>query len=197
MYTYVCKNCGKEKQAKYKSHMKSFCSHQCANEYSWKQKDKKIKVCTCQRCGKEFEVKAYDHRLTHGEIKYCSKQCANEALKRGKIIKCKCCGKDFYSTRHEFCSKECVSNYRSEHSPHKPYYENGYIVIHKRGYNKKGNAKQHRLVMEEYLGRQLSPNEVVHHINGDKTDNRVENLMVMSRDEHSKLHREMEKENSL
>ncbi len=45
----------------------------------------------------------------------------------------------------------------------------------------------HRLVMEEKLGRPLTKDEVVHHINGDKKDNRPENLAVMSFSEHSRM----------
>ncbi len=46
----------------------------------------------------------------------------------------------------------------------------------------------HVLLMEEILGRPLKENEVVHHINEDKLDNRPENLMVMDRAEHNALH---------
>lgn len=48
---------------------------------------------------------------------------------------------------------------------------------------------EHRVVMENILNRPLLGNEVVHHINGDKTDNRPENLQVMSQSDHGKLHR--------
>ena len=46
----------------------------------------------------------------------------------------------------------------------------------------------HRYIMESHIGRKISFNEVVHHINGDKTDNRIENLEIMDRSMHSRNH---------
>jgi len=46
----------------------------------------------------------------------------------------------------------------------------------------------HRIIAEQKIGRPLTDDEVVHHINGDIQDNRPENLQVMSREEHGRLH---------
>jgi hypothetical protein len=51
---------------------------------------------------------------------------------------------------------------------------------------------EHQAVMEDHLGRSLSPSEIVHHINGDRLDNRIENLLVLSRSAHKTLHAQLE-----
>ena len=195
LHEYICKNCGVVKEAKYESQKKQFCSHKCANSYRNKHAPKIRGSVTCQTCGKLFEVFLGDSRLKNGGVKYCSKKCSSEAQRTGSVVKCKQCGKEFYTTRNEFCSHRCANDYKSETADKKLYKENGYLVKHIRGYNKKGNAKLHRLVMEEHLGRKLESGEVVHHINGDITDNRIENLRVMTIGEHSSMHRKQEKAN--
>lgn len=52
----------------------------------------------------------------------------------------------------------------------------------------KKTRDEHRLVMEAHLGRPLLSNEVVHHINKDCKDNRLENLQLISLSDHTKQH---------
>ncbi len=49
-------------------------------------------------------------------------------------------------------------------------------------------VKQHRRLLEQHLGRRLYPAEIVHHINGNRQDNRIENLEIKTKGEHSKHH---------
>lgn len=63
-----------------------------------------------------------------------------------------------------------------------------------RGYKKRINSKDvHRYVYENYIGRKLNRNEIIHHVNLVKTDNRIENLYLCNgQSEHSLLHRQLE-----
>ena len=58
--------------------------------------------------------------------------------------------------------------------------EAGYVIL--------GGALEHRMVAEAMLGRPLAPGECVHHKNRDRTDNRPDNLQVLTTAEHVALH---------
>jgi len=51
-----------------------------------------------------------------------------------------------------------------------------------------GYIREHRLVMEQHLGRVLESSEYVHHINGNKTDNKIDNLQLTNISEHISIH---------
>lgn len=57
--------------------------------------------------------------------------------------------------------------------------------------NSMGYVHEHRLIAERALGRRLKTSEWVHHINGDKGDNRNENLLICSNSYHRWLHSHM------
>lgn len=62
----------------------------------------------------------------------------------------------------------------------------GYIFVYMPSHPdaKKGSIQEHRLVMEASIGRRLKPKEFVHHINGIKDDNRLENLQIVGAGNH-------------
>src|SRR3990167_9557362 len=60
---------------------------------------------------------------------------------------------------------------------------------------KNNYVQEHRLVMENHIGRILEPFEHIHHINGVKSDNRIENLFLTTNSEHITNHRKEEVSN--
>lgn len=74
---------------------------------------------------------------------------------------------------------------------HKKLREDGYVAIYYPEHpdsTLEGYVMEHRLVMEQTIGRRLGKNEVVHHINHVRSDNRIENLKLMTVSEHMSMH---------
>lgn len=108
---------------------------------------------------------------------------------------CKHCGRSFQPRKatSQYCSVPCARKKNGGHNriDGPSWWTNSRGYIEGRVWTADGSrrrVRQHRFVMEQALGRELRPSETVHHINGDKTDNRLANLQLMEHGAHSRLH---------
>jgi hypothetical protein len=136
--------------------------------------------------------------------------------------KCDHCATEFtkvrngnYSTNVKSYCKSCISKFGANKLASDAGYESkiknkfepnvGKIVIGKEGYPeiyigknypyRKGgyrSIRQHQYIMELHLDRALQKGEIVHHIDGNKTNNNLENLYLTTVQEHNKLHAQSE-----
>lgn len=143
--------------------------------------------------------------------------------KTKKQIICPVCGNIFYPNHKGMitCSKKCAAKYRGN-KKHLNFVKKikeskwdgverkdmwtiegrticgGYVWAKCRQHPnafKDGYILEHRLVVENHIGRLLRENEIVHHIDGNKRNNNISNLMILTKEEHARLHyQEREKE---
>jgi len=163
---------------------------------------------TCKECGSPFKfkpayVRHYQSKFGKAPV-YCSMPCSDKGRRKDADerhkTRCKNCGNEFYRTRRkgsgtiyheqELCSKQCKNEwvskvYREKHgfSITKRIRRGGYISIRipaQNGEPARKDVFEHRYVMEQHLGRRLYPDETVHHRDGNRQHNALENLELFS-----------------
>jgi hypothetical protein len=178
----ICCECGIEFHEK-KSYQK-FCGKKCCARFHSINQDKEVKIGTHQRikecsyCKKSFNI---DRRR-----KFCSFQCKTKGTNQ-RILHERSINPDRRKILDEICIKERkrkgidltkpIRNPNPKGSGH--INKRGYKIIKRHGHpnaHVKGSIGEHIWVMSEFLGRALFEKENVHHINGIRHDNRIENL---------------------
>lgn len=208
MAILVCQNCGQEvvtTLAKLRAGQK-YCSAKCKNESYRIHPTPKRVMQTCLECGTEYlNPQAW---IRQGRRKFCSKKCRDHYMRQFTGPKAARYGKKHTSETRDKISKTRVERNRmpclEDHPNWKGgrYVHNGYVNVmietlpesqqamaHKMTTGK--YILEHRLVMAMEMGRPLVRGEVVHHINGNKSDNRFKNLMLENVKVHSQAHREL------
>jgi hypothetical protein len=157
----ICPACGKIFHPHPKE--KKFCSRKCVQLPRMPDRP-------CERCGKIFTPIRETHR-------FCSTNCAPSRPRNWKDRACETCGEMFRPKKNgqRFHSRAC---YLAKYKNKRIITVQGYVMIYAPDHSsrKSGQALEHRIVMEKHIGRHLTNQETVHHINGNKSDNRIENL---------------------
>jgi len=155
----------------------------------WVNADYKCSVKGCSKRAKTKRLCVAHYNLL---LKWGTPKTIRKYREKRICIMCETSFKPISTKNQRFCSRKCYSEYVKKQGKRKPIvmdrkYRMVYLPNHPMA-NAKGHVYEHRLVMSEHLGRTLSSEELVHHINEIQDDNRIENLLLTTRQEHVKFH---------
>lgn len=147
----------------------------------------------CQYCKKRFYMPYGYSYNQFQEVKYCSKKCRVRSL-TGRKLSYPVWNKG--KTKQGDIKLKIWSDKWSGKNSWKwkggYYIQRGYKYIYAKNNpnaKKDGYIREHRLIMEQKLGRNLKQKEVIHHIDKNRLNNKINNLMVFKNNaEHIKYH---------
>lgn len=149
-----------------------------------------IKVI-CDRCGKEFEreLKRYNDSKRRGYKQYCSDECHRDTLK----LKCVHCGKEVLRSKSQyarsqtgnvFCNRSCATSYNNKHNKvdeEHINFTNGAASYRGRAFRK----YEHKCAICGYNEDERLLE--VHHIDKNRANNNIENLIILCVMCHKKI----------
>jgi len=149
----------------------------------------------CPICGGVVKKQRSRHQRT-----YCSRSCQGVAHSRKHprvwgVVECKNCHQPFKVDATQikfgngkFCSIACRGQFYS--GPNNPRYKGGYVRPdgYREVVNRGHRELEHRVVLAEKIGTDIPSDMCTHHVNGNKSDNRPENLELWSLSAHAHHH---------
>lgn len=185
------------------SQPKRFCSRDC--DTAWRRltnnprKPKRGTTTPCETCGAPVYAAAYARST--GQGRYCSLACHNIGQKRPETVKpCAQCGVELRlkpsQSHRKYCTKACEGLARTKRPLGRTHNGkparldiHGYVLVWQPDFpapkGMKGWAYEHRVIASQIVGRPLTSDEQVDHINRNRQDNRLENLQVLDQFGHA------------